>query len=152
MQPTYIREGTFSELFTDPAFELMAAAYASESGTAEYGQADVAKDAYYTLEKYGDASLLVVESCDCIVGFAVVLHSYHMHFSKHVAILETLYIDPAFRRGALGIKLIKAAQQLAKRKGFDLMTASAPVGSRLNKLYERMGRATDVDYLFKLGD
>lgn len=152
MQYAYIREGSFRELFTDPAFDLMAAAYTSESGTAEYGEANVAKEGYYTLEKYGDASLLVVESCDCIVGFAVIVHSYHMHFSKHIAVLETLYLDPVFRNGTLGIKLIRAAQKLAKQKGFEFMTASAPAGSRLNKLYARMGRATDVDYLFKLGD
>ena len=97
-------------------------------------------------------SLLVAETCDCIVGFAVIYHGLHLHYSKGIAVLETLYLDPAFRRGGLGIKLIRAAQKLAKHMGFEFMTASAPVGSRLNKLYARMGRATDVEYLFKLGD
>ena len=152
MQTVYIRETSFAELFTDPAFDLMAAAYASESGTAEYGEHCVDKDGYYALEADGDASLLVAESCDCIVGFAVICRGVHLHYSKGVAVLETLFLDPAFRRGGLGIKLIRAAQKLAKDKGFEFMTASAPVGSRRNKLYARMGLATDVDYLFKLGD
>ena len=151
MQTIYIREGTFTELFSDPAFEMMAAAYASESGTAEYGKECVDKATYLEAEQEGEASLLVAESCDCIVGIAVIVRGYHLHFSKHVAILETLYLDPAFRRGFAGIKLVRAAQKLAKERGYELMTMSAPYGSRLNKLFERMGRPTDIDYIVKLG-
>ena len=151
MNRVIIREARFSELFTDLAFPLMAAAYASESGTAEYGPASVDTDWYIALEDSGQAKLIVAECLDSIVGFAVVMEGYHGHFSEPIAILETIYVDPAFRRGATGIKLIKRAQEYAKRAGFDFMSASAPIDSRLNKLYERMGRATDVEYLFKLG-
>lgn len=147
-----IREATFQELFDADNFDDLARAYTLESGTPIFGNENVDVDWYLAGEQAGQANLIIAEKDEHIVGFAVIVDGYHPHFSIGLACLEALYLAPAYRRGVAGIKLIRAAQNLARNKGYRFLTASAPAESRLNALYKRLGEHTDNDYLFDLRD
>ena len=146
------RLAKFSELFNQDDFDVMAADYAAESGAAILGDAKVGKDYYYEQEETGVAQLIVATLNERIVGFAVLMDGYHAHFDKPVAVLDTLYVTPATRKSSVGARIIAMARAWACGKGYALLSASAPVGSRLNALYGRIGVHTDNDYLIPVGD
>lgn len=148
----YIREGKFSELFDAKNFDDLAMMYTLESGNPAFGRENVDTNWYLEQERDGVAKLIIAEADDHIVGFCVLCEGYHPHFSVPLVCIDVLYLTPAYRRGLAGLKLIRAAKRIARDNGFRFLQASAPAGSRLNKLYARIGQLTDNEYLIPLGD
>lgn len=145
-----VREGTIAEIFDNSEFAHQADTYYAESGVEQYGRACPDRHAYEQLEEQGDIRTLVATVDGRIVGFAVILRSYHYHYSKPLAALETLWLDPDHRQSGIGLRLIYRAKEMAADMGYDLMTASAPAGSRLAYVYSRLGTKTDEDFIFEL--
>jgi GNAT superfamily N-acetyltransferase len=49
------------------------------------------------------------------------------------------WVEPAFRRGSVGPKLLRAAESWAVQKGLRLVKMVAPVGTNVGDYYKRMG-------------
>lgn len=140
---------SMSELFGTPCFDDMCAEYASESGNADLGYAIPNKDFYLTLERLGKCFCVGAFNEADLVGFGVLIIQEHTHYSKVVGWCDSIWISKAHRRGYAGVKIIRKMQDIAKEKGAVGVYFSAPDGSRLSMLFERLFQPKDHVYWAK---
>ena len=145
-----IREGTIQEIFDRSDFLEQAHAYCEESGTKAFGPECPDRAAYEELEKEGGIRVIVATRIGQVIGFAIVLKTYHYHFSLPMATIETLWLDKNWRKSHAGLGLIRYAKMIAKDWGYKHLTASAPAGSRLSQVFGRLATHTDDDFVFEL--
>lgn len=50
-----------------------------------------------------------------------------------------LWVDPAFRKGIIGPRLVRAAENWARMLGLTMIKMGAPAGSRLGPFFETLG-------------
>lgn len=147
-----IKPITATELFTAPAFPAMVQAYAAESGTPELGQPRPVQQQYEALEFAGMWRCIGAFEGGCLVGFVSVLVTPHLHFGCNVASTECLWLDPSHRHGTAGLRLLREARRLAKDMGAKVLFVSAPHGSRLERLCQRLYRCDSSIFCVTLGD
>ena len=144
-----IKEIPFTELFEYPGFDEFCAEYAKESGNADLGHALPNKDFYLTLESLGKCFCIGAFIGRDLVGFCVLIIQEHTHYSKMVGWCDSIWIGKSHRKGYAGLKIIRKAQELALEKGAVGVYFSAPEGSRLSMLFERLFQPKDRVYWAK---
>lgn len=109
---------------------------------------------YAELEKGGALLTLTVRDGEKLVGYCIMFLTHHIHYSKTLfAINDVLYLDPAYRSGTNGIKLIKDSERLAKDIGVTKITWHIKTNHNFGKILERMGyKMFEVNYGKLLGD
>jgi GNAT superfamily N-acetyltransferase len=61
------------------------------------------------------------------------------------------WVEPAYRRGNLGLKLLRCAERWATTKGATMLKMVAPEGTDIGRFYERVGyRAVETAYQKRL--
>lgn len=148
-----IREVTSDIIFDDPSFAKAAAEYARESGNPFIGlTANPNRQGYLALEDSGLFRVCAAYEGSLLVGFVTVLASPHFHYGVLVASIETLWLSQEHRKGPAGLRLIREAKQIAYDMGAVALYASAPTGSRLSVLLDRIATKTDEVFFFHLKD
>lgn len=130
----------------------MVQAYTAESGTPELGPARPVQQQYEALDFAGMWRCIGAFEGGALVGFVTVLVTPHLHFGCNVASTESLWLDPSHRHGPAGLRLIRAAKQLAQDMGARALFVSAPHGSRLEQLCRRLYRCDSSIFCVTLGD
>jgi len=75
-----------------------------------------------------------------LVGLCAVLITPVLHFGgKIIATTETIFVAKAHRAGGSGVKLLRAAEDLARAAGAGGLYVTAPVGGRLERLMPHVG-------------
>lgn len=96
-------------------------------------------DLYERLEK-GDL-LLIISAWDeaKLVGYSVSFLSHHLHY-RHLlyAQNDVLFVSKEYRRGKLGLALIRETENLARQRGAKLMLWHAKQGTALDALMPRL--------------
>lgn len=77
------------------------------------------------------------------VGVVILELDYQAHYGYKVAFINSLFLLSKYRRLNYGKKLIEFAMKLAKKKGAKGMYFTAPAGSRLESVYNRLYIKTD---------
>lgn len=140
-----IRHCTVSETLAQPGIEALFAEYSAEAALPEYGGAAPQFDTYREMEAQGLAHVLCAFLGEALVGFAVVCTFTELHHGAPVATTEALFVAAEHRRTGAGLLLLREAERYARGLGAVGLQVTAPVGSRLAHVLDRMPgyRATD---------
>lgn len=136
---TTIRKLSFDEVAAYPEFEALAQDYADESRIDEMPQHRLNTFAYRAMEQAGIYHILGAVDADRLVGLVALLVTNVPHYSVPVASTESYFVDKNHRKGGLGLKLLKAAEVLAKDLGAVNLFVNAPMGGRLVQVMPRIG-------------
>ena len=72
-----------------------------------------------------------------MVGYSVSVIYRHGHFEEILATNDSLYVDPDYRRGSLGWKLILSTEKSAQECGVSRMLWTAKCNSNLDMLLQK---------------
>lgn len=146
-----IKRCRFSDIASSPNFEALSSAYAQESGLPVFGEKNVDTDSYEQINDEGTMECLGVFADSALVGFAFLMALEHFHYSSLVASVDAIFIAREHRKGALGLKLIAELKALARDHfGCDILSMTAPHGSRLSKLLSRIATPANDEFTFDL--
>lgn len=134
MSPVTLRRCTYDEVDT-----ALFAGYAAESSIAALGPARPQAATYRAMEEYGLLYLIGAWRDGHMVGFISFLVSELPHYGQRTATAESYYVAPEHRQGGVGLKLLHAAEALAKEVGAVGFFVSAPMGGRLAEVMPRIG-------------
>jgi predicted GNAT superfamily acetyltransferase len=81
-----------------------------------------------------------------MVGYSVSVIYRHGHFDEILATNDSLYVDPDYRRGSLGWKLILSTEKSAQECGVSRMLWTAKCNSNLEILLQK--RRAQVSSVF----
>lgn len=96
-------------------------------------------ETYFTLQDNNKLLTLVIQDGDSIVGYSVNILNKNLHYADVIMCSNDLiYIHPSYRKGMLGIRLIKETEKLAKQKGAHIMYWHAKPDTNLAKLLPKM--------------
>lgn len=97
-------------------------------------------DRFQRLEDMGNMLSLVAFDGERVVGYSINLLSTHLHYKELIVMHnDMLYLDPEYRKGRLGLRLIKATQQAAKLRGVRMLTWHAKPDTALALLLPKLG-------------
>ena len=87
---------------------------------------DVAR--YRALEVAGALRIFAARHEDQLVGYAVFITSPNAHYTSSLcAAQDVLYVDPAHRRGRVGLNLVRFAEAELRRLGVQVVTQHVKV-------------------------
>lgn len=129
-----IRPISYAEILQAPNAQELINGYAAECSLPEIGECCPQSDTYQMLEESGVLQAFGVYSAfGWMIGFAVVLVSILPHYSKRVASLESIYVDPEHRDHSVGKSLMLTVEQFADDMDCEAVLYSAPVGTRFDR-------------------
>jgi len=140
VEPT-IRAITVDEAFDSPVFEALCDEYRAESlRNPDMLGAVPDREGYTRMVDAGMLHPMGVFIGDELVGLCAVLIAPMLHFgSKVIATTETLFVARAHRAGTVGLKLLRAAEDVALAAGAGGLYITAPTGGRLECLLPHVG-------------
>lgn len=107
-------------------------------------------DAYHALENTRSLLALVAYRGEEIVGYSINFIGPHLHYSAlRYAHNDALYIKPEYRRGRLGLRLMRETERLAQERGARMMTWHAKPGTTLEKLVQRLNYEIEETIYFR---
>jgi hypothetical protein len=109
-------------------------AYAAECSVPSVGMINPEVDMYSALEQAGVSRCFGVFAADVMVGFSNVLHTILPHYSRKVAVVESIFLGKDQRPGGSGLDLMEAIENDARESGCVAILYSAPVESRFARL------------------
>lgn len=119
--------------------DTLFAAYKQESSIPGLGACNVRMDLYRQIEATGALHTFAAYRGDDLVGFLSMVVTVLPHYGALVATTESFYVAQDARAGGTGIKLLRHAEQHARRLGAVGLLVSAPHGGRLAKIMPRAG-------------
>lgn len=134
---TGIRKITARAIFEAPSSTKLLSQYGAECSLAEIGDINPQPEMYERMEQSGALQCFGSFSDDALVGFAAVLTYIVPHYGKKLASVESLFVDPAYRRTAVGLGLLIKIERYAKEQGCCAIGYSAPSGGSLERLMAR---------------
>jgi GNAT superfamily N-acetyltransferase len=150
---TAIRPCRVADIENAPTIDALVAEYAEEAGVPEMGPADPQWEQYHKLEDAGVMYCFGVWDGETLVGMCHVLITSVPHFGIPFASFETFFVTKSHRAGGAGLRLLRAAEDLARDFGLKHVMATAPVESVLATVLPRRGyREAQRVYLRVLGD
>ena len=100
---------------------------------------DVAWPNYLSLESQGMLRVLCGRDAErALRGGAVVTITPHPHYACILASLPLLFIDPLYRRGREGLRLVKMAETVAAEAGAQMMMTHGGVHNGVYRLFEHL--------------
>ena len=147
------------EMFEEDLTEIIEGYQKSAENTiqgkiAQFGKCDqdFYRKMYEELEKNSGFSFsyLIITDGERNIGVAIIEIAKQSHYDFKVAILNSVFILPQYRKFNAGKQLIEFASYQAKKQGAKAMYLTAPVGSRLERIYNRFYIKTDTVFLKEL--
>ena len=86
-----------------------------------------------------------------LVAFCGLVESEHVLSGERFADEVALWVEPEYRSGTIGPRLIRAAEDWARQRGLSYLKMVAPDGAKLNRFLRRQGyAAVETAYLLRL--
>lgn len=140
MEPV-VRAISVDEAFDSPVFAALVEEYRAEAQRNPHmlgAQPD--REAYARLVNAGLMHPLGVFIGEELVGIATVLVSSVPHYAgRMIATTETIFVAAEHRAGGAGMKLLRAAEEVAVMMGAAGLYVTAPAGGRLERVLPRAG-------------
>ncbi|MDZ7789724.1 MAG: GNAT family N-acetyltransferase [Xanthomonadales bacterium] len=150
---TTIRPCRVADIEQAPNIDALVSAYVEEAGVPEMGPGNPQWGQYHELEAAGVLHCFAAWDDETLVGMCFVLISSVPHFGIPFASLETFFVAKTHRAGGAGLRLLRAAEDLARSHGLKHVMATAPAESALSVVLPRRGyRESNRVYLRVLGD
>jgi GNAT superfamily N-acetyltransferase len=97
-------------------------------------------ESYEKLEELGKLSIFTVRDNGKLVGYFVLLVSTSLHYVDHVyAISDIIYVHPDYRKGFLGVRLLKFAERCLKKDGVSIVMVNTKIHKPFGKILSRIG-------------
>lgn len=95
---------------------------------------------YAKLEDAGVLGIYTARRDGKLIGYFVVVAERNIHYKDHIfAVNDIIYLAPEYRKGMVGFRLIKYAEQDLKSLGVSTLTINTKVHKPFDPLLERMG-------------
>lgn len=112
--------------------------------------------AYFLCQENGALHCLSCREKDTnkLVGYLVTFFINHPHYKEHkFAQNDIFYLDPSYRKGSLGIKLIKEHEKCMKKFGVSIIMYHFKPKKDFSKILERLGHSLfEYTYSKYIGD
>lgn len=144
-------ELSFGELISHPDFDQLIDEYREASAHPEFGQPKFSSQAYDAMQANGVLEVVgVADDKGNLHGFLIAIVSPLQHFA-HVRMLcvDAIFCDEQARRSGMGLKLLRRAKRVAKKRECRGVIVGAKVGTRAHKLYERIARPLNTLFLIE---
>ena len=138
-----------ADLERDPGLAALLVEYAAESSIAGMPPPAARMDSYRELEMRGLLHVLSASHETRLIGFLTLLAPVLPHYGVAVAVSESFFVARAHRGTGAGLKLLRAAEDLARRLGSPGLRVSAPVEGDLFRELPRVGYAETSRVFFK---
>ena len=103
---------------------------------------------YMAAEHYGTMKFFGAFYEGQLVGILTMFVVSVPHYSTKIATVESIFVLEEFRKGGLGIKMLKVAQEAAKFFGATGLFISAPLDGKLAKVLEKKKDFTETNRVF----
>jgi GNAT superfamily N-acetyltransferase len=123
-----------SQLFGDPSFPALCAAYESECANAVLRTPRPDRAMYEALERLGRGHCFGAYVGDELCGFAFVVTALASDYGFNYATVDRLFVLREARAFGLGALLMERLELHARNAGCAGISYSAPVGSQLARL------------------
>ena len=131
-----IRECSIAEVESAKILDLLLSSYGEESSMPELGKPDACFATYRAMEASGSLRIIGAFNPD-LVGVAFLLVYGLPHYAgRLVGTLESFFVLPSERQRGAGMKLLRAAEDMARDMGAVALMVGAPVGSRLDTVMQ----------------
>lgn len=144
-----VQASSIAELARDPNLAALLAEYAAESAIPGLPPPAAKIDSYRELEARGLLHVLAAMHEGCLIGFLTLLAPVLPHYGIAVAVSESFFVARAHRSTGAGLKLLRAAEDMARRLGSPGLLVSAPYEGDLFKVLPRVGYAEANRIFFK---
>jgi GNAT superfamily N-acetyltransferase len=134
-----VRQSSVDEITSADNLPDLLEHYAQESSIDGLGSINPDWTTYKNLEQSGYYTPVAVFVGGVLAGFAGVIITQNPHYGKTIAVTESLFVDPQFRKHGVGNKLTQHVETLARDRGAAGLLISAPSGGRLEKLLPASG-------------
>lgn len=95
---------------------------------------------YRAIEAKGKLSILTARDDGKLVGYSSMLISNHGHFKHLVAGVDDVhFLDPAYRNGMTGVRLIRQMESTMRERGCHFMTVRTNSQHNHGAIFERLG-------------
>lgn len=144
-----IRPATVADLEHAPNRDALLDAYSRESRIDGMPENRANWRTYHHLEDVGALHVLGAFEEEEMVGFLFLLLAELPHYAGVLtATSESFFVLPEHRAGGTGVKLLRAAEALAREHGAECLVVSAPAGSRLDAFLAGLGRYRIADHIY----
>lgn len=95
---------------------------------------------YEAIYNTGNLAIYTVRKDEELIGYFVVIAKPHPHYQDHLfAVNDIIYLAPEHRKGLVGYKLIKFAENDLKKMGISVLVVNTKVHKPFDPLMERLG-------------
>lgn len=108
---------------------------------------------YLELQSQGKLKVFVARSASCeLIGYAVYYVTHNFHYSSSLqAQQDVLFVRKECRKGSVGTRLIRFADEALRKMGVQVVLQHVKVAHNFGPLLERMGyEAVDIIYRKRL--
>lgn len=145
-----IKRCPLAEIIDAPELPALLAEYGAESANHEIGPINPQFATYLGMESAGLLHALSARLADGqLVGFMLLLTPVLPHFGRCVAVSESFFVASEHRGTGAGLRLLRAAEDLARSAGAVGLMASAPVGGQLAQVLPGIGYRDASHVFFK---
>jgi GNAT superfamily N-acetyltransferase len=96
-------------------------------------------EAYADLDAAGVAKAFTARCDGILVGYFVVFCKKNIHYKDHIfAVNDVIYLHPDYRRGMVGIKLIKFAEKCLADDGVSVLVVNTKTHRPFDAVLERL--------------
>ncbi len=96
-------------------------------------------DNYITLNENGLLVAYIARDEGKLIGYFIVVVSPSMHYKDHkFAVCDIIFVNPKYRKGMTGYKLIKYAEDNLKEMGVSCIHINTKIHAPFDKLLEKM--------------
>ena len=115
-------------------------------------------DRYYDFDVADILNVLTVRANGVLVGYMFILVFPHLHYASTLfAVTDIFWLDPLYRRGMAGYRMLKEVEKRLQEAGVKVIYANAKLHfeaerGTIGKLFERLGYSpTETLYSKYLG-
>jgi len=134
-----IRNCSISELEKSPNISELLEEYVAESSIHGLPHPSAKVDIYKTLESVGAIRVIAAFYSDILIGYVIVLCSVLPHYSEIVATTESFFVAKKYRKTGAGLRLLREAEEYAKKNKSAGLLVSAPLGGVLAEVLPNFG-------------
>lgn len=140
------RRTTWTEAFARPEFKQLVEDYSAESGS-PFMHGAPNPDEYIAAEKAGAMVPVGAFDGELLVGGVNIMIHRIPHYAEVLASVESIFLAKDYRRGTTGLRLLRAAEEVAREAGASVLMIGTRCGSRFEHLCRL--RYTPVNTVFQ---
>lgn len=139
METTIIRPCTVAEFFDAPNAGVILAEYAVESAIEGLPPPAASREIYEAIEATGALRVIGAFDGEEVVGCLVLVVSVNPHYGIPLAVAESFFVSPEWRKTGAGMLMLQLAEDVARSMGAEGIFVSAPTDSRLAQVMNGIG-------------